>query len=120
MELNGREVGFAYTMRASKMFAEFCPNRDISKVGDTISGKYGNIIDNQVRFILALNQAYVKSAEHREEGQKPITEDELLDLDNDAFAKVFVEATQALNHDSETHIETKPTKKVNARPAKGS
>ena len=65
MELNGREVGFKYSMRAAKMFADFCPERNISRIGEALSGEYGNVVDNQAAFIVALNTAYCRSADHR-------------------------------------------------------
>lgn len=122
MQLNGREVGFKYSMRAAKMFADFCPERDFSRIGEALSGKHGNIIDNQAAFIIALNTAYCRSAEHKDEGLTSITMDELLDLDQSAFQDLFLEAAQALQVDSETHVETRPAprKKASAQQAKRS
>ena len=118
MELNGREVGFMYSMRAAKAFADFCPERNFSRIGEALSGQYGNIIDNQTNFILALNRAYCMSAEHKEEGQEPITVDELLDLDQETFQNVFLAAANAMTEDRKTHVEAKPAprKKGHAQP----
>lgn len=117
MTLNGREVGFLYSMRAAKMFADFCPERDFSRISDALTGKYGNIIENQARFIIALSTAYCRSADHRDEGQEPITMDELLDLDQEMFQALFLAAAEAMSAGNQTHIETKPAprKKANAR-----
>lgn len=122
MELNGREIGFKFTMRAFKMFADFCPERDFSRIGEALSGKYGNIIENQMAFIIALNTAYCRSAEHKDEGLAPLTMDELLDLDQSAFQDLFLEAAQALQADEQTHVETRPAprKKASAQQAKRS
>lgn len=106
-----------YSMRAAKMFADFCPDRDFSRIGEALSGKSGNIIENQARFIIALNLAYCKSADHRDEGCEPLTMDELLDLDQQTFQDLFLEAAAAMQAGSETHVETKPAprKKASAR-----
>lgn len=117
MELNGRYVGFLYSMRAAKMFADFCPDRDFSRIGEALSGKHGNIIENQCAFIIALNTAFCRSQEHRDEGHTPITIDELLDLDQETFQGLFLAAAEAMGAGNQTHVETKPAprKKVNAR-----
>lgn len=118
MELNGREVGFKYSMRAAKMFADFCPERNISRIGEALSGAYGNVVDNQAAFIVALNTAFCKSADHRDEGLQLITVDELLDLDQDEFQKIFLAAADVMTEDKKTHVETKPAprKKGSAQP----
>ena len=118
MELNGREVGFKYSMRAAKMFADFCPERNIARIGEALSGEYGNIVDNQSAFIVALNTAYCKSMDHRDEGLQLITIDELLDLEQDEFQEVFLAAAEAFSQDKKTHVETKPAprKKGSAQP----
>lgn len=108
MELNGREVGFMYSMRAAKMFADFCPERDFSRIGEALTGKYGNIVENQARFIIALSTAYCLSSDHRAEGMQPVGMDELLDLDQDTFQSLFLAAAQAMQAGNETHVQTKP------------
>lgn len=118
MELNGREVGFKYSMRAAKMFADFCPERNIGRIGEALSGEYGNVVDNQAAFIVALNTAYCRSADHKDEGLQIITVDELLDLEQDEFQEVFLKAAECFNQDKKTHVETKPAprKKGSAQP----
>jgi hypothetical protein len=118
--INGREVGFAFNTRAVMLAADICPNRDINKIDMMIQGKVGNIIENQTRFILAMNKAYVLSSEHRGENQKPLTEDELLDMSPEEFMDVFTAAYTTRIKDGKTNIETKPTKKQNARQPKES
>jgi hypothetical protein len=122
MELNGREVGFKYSMRAAKMFADFCPERNFSRIGEALSGQYGNLIDNQAAFIVALNTAYCRSADHRDEGLQMITTEELLDLDQEEFQKLFLAAAECMTRDRKTHVETKPAprKKGSAQPNKQS
>lgn len=122
MELNGREVNFKYSMRAAKMFADFCPDRDISRMGEALSGQFGNVVDNQASFIIALNQAYVKSLDHKDEDLDPITKDELYDLDQDTFQEIFLAAAAVMTEDKKVHVQTKPAprKKGSAQQAKQS
>lgn len=117
MKLNGREVEFKYSMRAAKMFADFCPERNISRIGEALSGGYGNVVDNQAAFIVALNTAYCKSMDHRDEALTPITLDELLDLDQEEFQKIFLVAADCMKQDRKAKIETRPAprKKGNAQ-----
>lgn len=118
MELNGREIGFAYNMRAAKMLVDLAPDRDLTKIGDALTGKYGNIVDNQAKFIIALSVAYSQSAEHRAEGATPVTMDELLDMDQEEFQAVFLEASNAFIEGQKTNVNTKPAprKKGTAQP----
>ena len=118
MELNGREIGFAYNMRAAKMLVDLAPDRDLTKIGDALTGKYGNIVDNQAKFIIALSAAYCMSAEHRAEGATPVTMDELLDMDQEEFQAVFLEASNAFIEGQKTNVNTKPAprKKGTAQP----
>lgn len=118
MELNGREVGFAYNMRAAKMLVDLAPDRDLTKIGDALTGKHGNIVDNQAKFIIALSTAYSQSAEHRAEGATPVTMDELLDMDQEEFQAVFLEASNAFIEGQKTNVNTKPAprKKGTAQP----
>lgn len=118
MELNGREIGFAYNMRAAKMLVDLAPDRDLTKIGDALTGKCGNIIDNQAKFIIALSVAYSQSAEHRAEGATPVTMDELLDMDQEEFQAVFLEASNAFIEGQKTNVNTKPAprKKGTAQP----
>lgn len=114
MQLNGREVGFKYSVRAIKMIVDFCPDRDMSKIEGALSGKYGNIIDNQAAFIVALNTAYCRSADHKDEGQTPITMDEIYDLDQETLQALFIEAAKAMQEGMQTHVETKPAPRKKA------
>lgn len=118
MELNGREIGFAYNMRAAKMLVDLAPDRDLTKIGDALTGKHGNIVDNQAKFIIALSVAYSQSAEHRAEGATPVTMDELLDMDQEEFQAVFLEASNAFIEGQKTNVNTKPAprKKGTAQP----
>lgn len=117
MELNGREIGFAYNMRAAKMLVDLAPDRDLTKIGDALTGKHGNIVDNQAKFIIALSAAYCMSAEHRAEGIAPITMDELLDMDQETFQAVFLESSNAFLDGQKTNVQTRPArKKASAQP----
>jgi len=122
MILNGREVNFKYSMRAAKAFADFCPERNFSRIGEALSGQYGNIIENQSNFIIALNRAYCMSMDHRDEDLQPITMDELLDLDQEVFQEVFLAAAACMQADRQTHVETRPAprKKDSAQPGEQS
>ena len=118
MIVNGREVRFAYNMRAAKMIVDIAPERDLSRLGESLNGTWGNVIENQARFIIAMSTAYCMSSDHRAEEARPITMDELMDLDQDTFLALVTEAMQAMQAGGETHVRTKPAprKKVGTQP----
>ena len=118
MELNGREINFAYNMRAAKMLVDISPERDLSRLGDALTGKYGNAIENQARLIVALSTAYCLSSDHKAEGLQPVTMDEVLDLDPETFRDLFMAASNAFVDGQKTNVRTKPVprKKAGTQP----
>ena len=81
MEINGKNISFAYTMRAYRDLSEICEGGDISKLIPAITGKYGNSIENMCKFISIL----INAAAHRD-GTDYMSADEIMDLDADAFS----------------------------------
>lgn len=83
MEINGKHIGFAYTMRAYRDLSEICEGGDINKLIPAIMGAYGNQIENMCKFISIL----INAAAHKS-GTDTMTPDEILDLDADDFSRL--------------------------------
>ena len=119
MIIHGKDRGFALTIGATIEIAEFCPNGDISRIGDAISsGGYARQMANICKLIVALNRGYEERRAFTEAGYvpDPLTEKEVQSLTTADLTELQGEAMAAFARDSETTVETKPPKKDNAPP----
>lgn len=119
MIIHGKERGFALTIGATIEISEFCPNGDIGKIGDAITrGGYARQMTNICKLIVALNKGYEERRAFEEAGYipDPITEAEVRSLTTADLTALQAEAMAAFAHDSETTVETKPSKKEVAPP----
>ena len=119
MIIDGKERGFALTIGATIEIAEFCPNGDISKIGDAISrGGYARQMANICKLIVALNKGYEERRAFEEAGYipDPITEQEVRSWTTKDLTELQGEAMAAFAQDSKTTVETKPPKKEVAPP----
>ena len=120
MIIHGKERGFALTIGATIEIAAFCPNGDISKIGDAITkGGYARQMTNIVKLIAALNKGYEERKAYEEHGYipDPLTEAEVRSLTTGDLTILQNEAMAAFGRDSETTVQTKPPKKDNAPPS---
>lgn len=117
MIIHGKERGFALTIGATIEIAEFCPNGDISRIGDAITkGGYARQMTNICKLIVALNRGYEERKAFEEVGvgyvPDPLTEQEVRSLTTADLTDLQGEAMAAFGRDSETTVETKPQKKT--------
>lgn len=120
MIIHGKERGFALTIGATIEIAEFCPNGDISKIGDAITrGGYARQMTNICKLIVALNRGYEEKRAFEEAGYvpEPLTEQEVRSLTTTDLTILQNEAMAAFGRDAETTVHTKPPKKDNAPPS---
>lgn len=112
MELNGKEIKFRRTVGAQIAVAEICPDRDPNRLQEVLSGDYANGQRAAMDFILALHDAneMVESIRDPEHEEVPLTREELLCMDDEAFTALFVEAYTAWAGSVPT-MATKPTSK---------
>lgn len=114
MIIHGKERGFCLTIGATIEIAEFCPNGDISKIGDAITkGGYAVQMSNICKMIVALNRGYEERRAFEEPGYvpDPLTEQEVRSLTTTDLTMLQGEAMVAFSRDSETTVETKTPKK---------
>lgn len=110
MVINGRDIRFRRSVRATADLAEICPNKDISKLGELMAGGTAQQMVTAAMLIHILNNAYEKH-EHivnPEYEANPISVDEIMDLDEVEFTALMTEAVAAFRMDGETDIATKP------------
>ncbi len=107
MIIHGKERGFALTIGATIEIAEFCPNGDISRIGDAITkGGYSCQMTNICKLIVALNRGYEARKAFEEAGYvpDPLTEQEVRSLTTADLTILQAEAMAAFGRDSETTV----------------
>lgn len=110
MELNGREVGFAYNVLASLKVAKLCPDGKLENIEQLFGGTYDEDILNTSRFMIALNEGWiaVEKSKNPEFDVKPLTEDELMLLTSADYLAFQEEALKAYNAGNKRSVHTKP------------
>lgn len=108
---------FKLTVLAAAEIADFCPEKDIAKIGEVMQ-TYPDTVKNGARFILALNRGYIMSEIAKDpkanKGLKVITEDEIFSLEPDEFMNLLEKAMECFGVDKEPSVEVEPTKKDEA------
>lgn len=117
MLVHGREIGFRFTVGASAKVADLCPEGDISRLGDVLSGGYGTVARDMAAIIAALSEGYEQSRKFAELGYvpNPLTAEELLALGVAEFTALQAEAMAAWAADSKPTVEVEPEKKENGK-----
>lgn len=108
---------FKLTVLAAAEIADFCPEKDIAKIGDVMQ-TYPDTVKNGARFIRALNRGYVMSEIAKDpkanKGLKVVTEDEIFSLEPDEFMNLLEKAMECFGIDKEASVDVEPTKKEEA------
>lgn len=108
---------FKLTVGAAAEIADFCPDKDIAKIGDVMQ-TYPDTVKNGARFIRALNRGYIMSEIAKDpkanKGLKVVSEDEIFALEPDEFMSLLEKAMECFGIDKETSVEVEPTKKEEA------
>lgn len=108
---------FKLTVLAAAEIADFCPEKDIAKIGEVMQ-TYPDTVKNGARFIRALNRGYIMSEIAKDpkanKGLKVITEDEIFSLEPDEFMNLLEKAMECFGIDKEPSVEVEPTKKDEA------
>lgn len=112
MIIHGKDIRFRLTVGASGEIADLCPDRDINRIGDMLSGAYGDSIITTEKFCRILNKWYVRCERFAGRKADSLEEGETLTLDADEFKLLMAEAMKVFQLDAKTEIETEPSKKA--------
>lgn len=112
MIIHNKNIGFKLTTGASAEIANLCPDRDISKVGDLLSGAYADSIINCEKFARILNKWYVRCEKFEGREADLLEEGECLTLDPSTYQELIQEAMNSFANDSKTEVKSKPVKKT--------
>lgn len=113
MEINGREIKFLRTVKATSEISKLCPNEDIGKLPELFAGKLSTAVETGAKIIHFLNEGYEMNRHFMDRSYQPniIGVDEILYLDNDTFNSLMESAMKGLNNGAETTVEVEEPKK---------
>lgn len=118
MVIYGKEYHFALTIRAQQRLAEFCPNKDITRLNEVFSGKGFTAHDMEIaaQFCVILSEGYEtkRCFEDLEHKFDPLTMDIVLSLEQDEFEQLQAEAQACYKRDKAPTVKTEPQKKTDA------
>ena len=117
MIVNGKERAFKLTVGASLAIANICPDGDLERLDEALTGNYAKIINNVVAVILALQKGAEDARALAEPDYTPdyMTADEVLALEPAELKTLERAAISAFKADSKTSIEV--DSKKNRRPS---
>lgn len=113
MEINGREIRFLRTVKATADIANICPNGDIERIGELFSGNLSTTLETGAKIIHFLNEGYEMNRHFMDRSYQPkiIEVDEIMYLDDQTFTELMKSAMQGMGVGAETTIEVEPSKK---------
>lgn len=112
MFVHGRDVKFKFTIGASIEVARMCKDGKLENIGSIFEGTYEEVAHNNNMFIIALHKGYIDSMKFEDPkfDEVPITEQEILLLDQKEYSQLQDEAYAAYYGDSKRNVTTEPVK----------
>ena len=111
MIINGRDIQFRRTVKATCDVADICPEGDVKNLDKLFEGKYQNSQAKAAKFMAILSEGYEMGKKFADPTYRPnpLTEEEALYLSEDDFNSLFSIAVNEWTGGTPT-VETKPTK----------
>ena len=112
MKIRGRDIRFLRTVKTACDIADICPDKDLNKISALFSGSISEINKNGAKLIHFMNEGYEMSKHFDDPTYKPnpISEEELLYLDDETYQQLFTEMMSAFMGDKPT-VEAEESKK---------
>lgn len=116
MVIHGRERHFLLTVGASAEISEYCPDGDLSRLGEVFDQPYGKQMRAVAKIVAVLSRGYENAQKFADNGYNPcpMTVEEILSLDTATYQELTKEAMSAFTASVSTTIETKSAKKAEA------
>lgn len=113
MIINGREIKFLRTVKATSDISNLCPNKDIANIKELFNDSLSSMTENQAKIISYLNEGYEMNKYFMDRSYKPsiLSVDEIMYLDEDTFIALWKEAMDGMNNGAETTVEVQENKK---------
>lgn len=130
MKINGKEVGFRFTVGARQEIAALCPGQKWENFFDMFQGEEGKIVKNMYEVAHILNSYYEANRKHA--GGEPVdpeadhsilerfdvynmTDDEFVELDHTVVSTIFGDAILSVLAEPKKDDEGKKTAKSGGR-----
>lgn len=113
MEINGREIGFLRTVKATSDLAKLCPDGDIERMNELFSKDISTTLEVGAKIIHFLNEGYEMNKHFMDRSYQAqvLGVDEIMYLDDVTFTKLLSSALASLGVGAETTIEVEEPKK---------
>lgn len=113
MEINGREIKFLRTVKATSDLAKLCPDGNIERLGELFQGDLPTTLETGAKIIHFLNEGYEMNRHFMDRSYQPqiIGVDEIMYLDDQTYTKLMQSAMEGLGVGAETTIEVEESKK---------
>lgn len=112
MKIRGREIGFLRTVKTACDIAKICPDGTLNTFANLFSGDLTTVNESGAKIIHFMNEGYEMNKHFDDPSYKPniISVEEIMYLDDDTYAKLFMEMMEAFTGDAVT-VETEESKK---------
>ncbi len=112
MLIHGKERKFMFTVSVALELAKICPEGNLERLGEVLSGDFTQSLPNIARFIVAMNMGYenAKKFEDPDHVVDVITYEEVLNTDFSVIMNVLDVAMAAYEGDSKREIKTEAAK----------
>ena len=122
MQVYGREVGFRFTVGASAMIADLCPDGDIERLGELLNGSYGQVSRDTAAIVVALSEGYEQAQRFENPAYKPrpLSVEEIMSLRPAEFMELQQAALAAWVEDKKATVEVEPEKKASGKDKESS
>lgn len=116
MIINGREIGFLRTVKATSDLAKLCPDGNIERLGDLFNGDLPTTLETGAQIIHFLNEGYEMNKHFNDRSYQPniISVEEIMYLDDVTFTELMHSAMEGMGAGAETTIELEEPKKKEA------
>jgi len=115
MKINGREIKFLRTVKATSDLARICPSGDIQRIGELFDNNdLAKTLESGAKLIHFLNEGYEMNKHFMNPDYKPniISVEEIMYLDDKTYTELIQSAMKDLGVGAETSIEVEEPKNV--------
>lgn len=113
MVINGREIKFLRTVKATSDLAKICPDGDIERLNELFEGDVSTTLETGAKIIHFLNEGYEMNRHFMDRSYQPqiIGVDEIMYLDDQTFTALMKDAMNSMGVGAETTVEVEEPKK---------
>ncbi len=113
MKINGKEIKFLRTVKATADLAALCPEGNIERINELFESGINGAINTGAKIIHFLNEGYEMNKSFAEPDYKPniISVEEILYLEDTVYTQLLKEAINGFTNGAETTVEVEQPKK---------